>query len=75
MPLDSLAAIVVAGTSLAGGRGGVHRTLLRVLLITTLANGLNQTGVDDYTQQIVKGAVVVGAVLLATAGRRGDIVK
>jgi ribose transport system permease protein len=73
--LDSLAAIVVAGTSLAGGRGGVHRTLLGVLLISVLANGLNQVGADDYTQQIVKGAVIVGAVLLATARRRGEVTK
>lgn len=73
--LDSLAAIVVAGTSLAGGRGGVHRTLLGVLLISVLANGLNQIGADDYTQQIIKGAVIVGAVLLATARRRGEVTK
>jgi ribose transport system permease protein len=73
--LDSLAAIVVAGTSLAGGRGGVHRTLLGVLLISILANGLNQLGADDYTQQIIKGAVIVGAVLLAMSRRRGDVTK
>jgi ribose/xylose/arabinose/galactoside ABC-type transport system permease subunit len=73
--LDSLAAIVVAGTSLAGGRGGVHRTLLGVLLISILANGLNQVGADDYTQQIIKGAVIVGAVMLAMSRRRGDVTK
>ena len=73
--LDSLAAIVVAGTSLAGGRGGVHRTLLGVLLITILANGLNQVGVDEYTQQIIKGAVIVVAVLLATVRRGQEVTK
>lgn len=73
--LDSLAAIVVGGTSLAGGFGGVHRTLLGVLLITVLANGLNQLGTGEYLQQVIKGAVVVVAVLLTTASRREGIVK
>jgi ribose transport system permease protein len=73
--LDSLAAIVVGGTSLAGGFGGVHRTLLGVLLITVLANGLNQLGTGEYLQQVIKGAVVVIAVLLTTASRREGIVK
>lgn len=73
--LDSLAAIVVAGTSLSGGRGGVHRTLLGVLLISILANGLNQVGADDETQQIIKGAVIVGAVLLARTRRPGEVTK
>jgi ribose transport system permease protein len=73
--LDSLAAIVVAGTSLSGGRGGVHRTLLGVLLISILANGLNQVGADDYTQQIIKGAVIVGAVVLAVRRKPGEVTK
>jgi ribose transport system permease protein len=73
--LDSLAAIVVGGTALAGGFGGVHRTLLGVLLITVLANGLNQLGTGEYLQQVIKGAVVVVAVLLTTASRREGIVK
>lgn len=73
--LDSLAAIVVGGTALAGGFGGVHRTLLGVLLITVLANGLNQLGTGEYLQQVIKGAVVVAAVLLTTASRRSGIVK
>jgi ribose/xylose/arabinose/galactoside ABC-type transport system permease subunit len=73
--LDSLAAIVVAGTSLSGGRGGVHRTLLGVLLIAVLANGLNQVGADEYTQQVIKGGVIIGAVLLAVTRRPGEVVK
>jgi len=73
--LDSLAAIVVGGTSLAGGFGGVHRTLLGVLIITVLANGLNQVGMGEYLQQVIKGAVVVVAVLFTTASRREGIVK
>ncbi len=73
--LDSLAAIVVGGTALSGGTGGVHRTLLGVLLITILANGLNQIGVDQFTQEIVKGGVIILAVAITMLGRRGLVVK
>lgn len=73
--LDSLAAIVVGGTALSGGAGGVHRTLLGVLIITILANGLNQIGVDQFTQEIIKGAVIIVAVVITMASRRSLIVK
>jgi len=53
--LDSLAAIVVGGTSLSGGIGGVQRTLLGVLVISILDDGLNLRGVDEFTAEIVKG--------------------
>ncbi len=61
--LDTVAAIVVGGTALTGGVGGVSRTLLGVALITILGNGLNVSGVSTFTQEIVKGAVVIVAVL------------
>jgi ribose transport system permease protein len=61
--LDTIAAIVVGGTALTGGVGGVSRTLLGVALITILSNGLNVSGVSAFTQEIVKGAVIVLAVL------------
>ncbi len=73
--LDSLAAIVVGGTALSGGAGGVHRTLLGVLIITILANGLNQIGVDQFTQEIIKGAVIIVAVVITMASRRSLIIK
>jgi ribose/xylose/arabinose/galactoside ABC-type transport system permease subunit len=62
--LNTLAAIVVGGTSLSGGVGGVHRTLIGVLIIALLDNGLNLMGVDQYAQMVIKGAVVVIAVLI-----------
>jgi len=62
--LNTLAAIVVGGTSLSGGVGGVHRTLIGVLIISLLDNGLNLMGVDEYTQMVVKGTVVILAVLI-----------
>lgn len=72
--LNTLAAIVVGGTSLSGGIGGVHRTLIGVLIIALLDNGLNLMGVSQYSQMMVKGAVIVGAVLISQdRGKIGDI--
>jgi ribose transport system permease protein len=73
--LDSVAAIVIGGTALSGGVGGVGRTLLGVLILTVLSNGLNQVGAADYTQTIVKGAVIIGAAVFTMASQRKLIVK
>lgn len=72
--LNTLAAIVVGGTSLSGGVGGVQRTILGVLIITLLDNGLNLMGVNQYTQMVIKGLVVIGAVVISH-DRRSVIVK
>lgn len=63
--LNTLAAIVVGGTALSGGIGGPQRTMIGVLIVAILDNGLNLMGVGDYTQMIVKGAVVIAAVLIS----------
>lgn len=73
--LNSLAAIVVGGTSLSGGVGGVHRTLLGVLIITFLDNGLNLMGVNQYSQMIIKGLVVIGAVLIGQDRAKLQVMK
>ncbi len=73
--LNTLAAIVVGGTSLAGGVGGVHRTLVGVLIIALLDNGLNLMGVNQYTQMVVKGAVVILAVLISQDRGKHFIIK
>ena len=73
--LNTIAAIVVGGTSLAGGSGGVHRTLIGVAIITVLSNGLNLLGMGPYWQLVVKGFVVIGAVLISQDRTRGLIVK
>jgi ribose/xylose/arabinose/galactoside ABC-type transport system permease subunit len=73
--LNSLAAIVVGGTSLAGGTGGPHRTLIGVLIIAILDNGLYLLGVSQYTQMVVKGAVVVAAVLISQERLRSVVIK
>jgi len=73
--LNTIAAIVVGGTSLAGGIGGVHRTLIGVAIITVLNNGLNLLGMDEYGQLVVKGLVVVAAVLISQDRSRGLLAK
>jgi ribose transport system permease protein len=73
--LNSLAAVVVGGTSLSGGVGGVHRTLLGVLIITILDDGLNLLGVNQYTQMVIKGLVVIAAVLVSQDRSKVMIVK
>lgn len=73
--LNSLAAIVVGGTSLSGGVGGVHRTLLGVLIITFLDNGLNLMGVNQYSQMMIKGLVVIAAVLVGQDRSKLTVMK
>lgn len=60
--LDAIAAVVVGGTSLFGGKGSVGGTFIGTLIIGVLANILNLTGVDPYVQQLFKGALIVIAV-------------
>ncbi len=69
--LDAIVAVVLGGTSLAGGRGGVWRTLAGVLILGILSNMLNLAGVSSFVQQIVKGIVVIGAVAVYTSKGRG----
>ena len=59
-----IAAVVVGGTSLSGGRGNVFGTLIGALIIAVIQNGMNLMGVESYTQKIVLGTVILGAVLL-----------
>jgi ribose transport system permease protein len=68
--LDSIVAVVLGGTSLAGGRGSVLGTIAGVLFLTILSNGLNLAGISPYTQQVVKGVVVVAAVVLYSRKRQ-----
>lgn len=62
--LDAIAAVVLGGTSLSGGRGRIVGTLIGVLIIGTLNNGLNLLGVNSFYQMVVKGIVIAIAVLL-----------
>ena len=62
--LDAIAAVVLGGTSLTGGKGRIFGTLIGALIIGTLNNGLNLLGVSSFYQMVVKGVVIIIAVLL-----------
>ena len=62
--LDAIAAVVLGGTSLSGGRGRIVGTLIGALIIGTLNNGLNLLGVSSFYQLVVKGAVILLAVYI-----------
>ncbi|MBN8234145.1 ribose ABC transporter permease [Halobacillus kuroshimensis] len=62
--LDAIAAVVLGGTSLSGGRGLIVGTLIGALIIGTLNNGLNLLGVSSFFQMVVKGVVIIIAVLM-----------
>lgn len=59
---DAIAAAVIGGTSMTGGVGTVPGTLIGILIIGTLNNGLNLLDVSSYWQQIIKGLIILGAV-------------
>ena len=59
-----IAAVVVGGTSLSGGEGSMIGTLIGALVIAVIQNGMNLVGIESYTQKVVLGLVILGAVLL-----------
>jgi ribose transport system permease protein len=79
LPLQAIAAVLLGGTALSGGSGGVIGTALGVLFIGVLSNGLSISGVPSFWQQIVTGVILVVAVVADRLGglrafrpRRGD---
>jgi ribose transport system permease protein len=68
---DAAAAVLLGGTSFAGGVGGVGGTAVGVLFLATLQNGLSVSGVESFWQQIITGAILIVAVLLDKVQRDG----
>jgi ribose transport system permease protein len=62
--LNAIAAVIIGGTSLSGGRGSIVGTLLGACIIGVLANGLILVGMSDFLRQMVTGFVIIAAVIL-----------
>jgi ribose transport system permease protein len=71
LEFDAITAVILGGTSLFGGRGKLLGTILGVLLYGIIVNGLVLTGTNPYLQSLIKGAILLGVVLLDTWGQRG----
>jgi len=69
--LDAIAAVVIGGTRMAGGAGSIRGTVVGLLLLGVIANMLNLLQVSPYLQGLVKGTIIVAAVLVQR-GRRAD---
>ena len=70
MELQSIAAVVVGGTNLFGGEGGVGGTMIGIAIIGVLSNGLNILGVAEFWQRVVNGLIIVAVVALDQWRRR-----
>ncbi len=72
LELSAIAAVVVGGTSLSGGKGSVINTLLGVLIIAVLQTGLAQIGASEPTKRVITGLVIITAVVLDVYRNRAD---
>ena len=70
--LDAIAAVVLGGTSIAGGKGNIWGTLIGALTLAVLSNGLNFVGVSPYAQRVIKGIIIIGAVVIALRSKDND---
>ncbi|AIG01902.1 ribose ABC transporter permease [Pseudomonas fluorescens] len=68
--LDAIAAVVLGGASIAGGRGVIVGTLLGAMLLGVLNNGLNMLGVSPYVQSVIKGAIILLAIFISRQRHR-----
>ncbi|CAN7351136.1 ABC transporter permease [Bosea sp. LjRoot90] len=71
--LESIAVVVIGGTLLAGGRGGVWGTMAGVFLFATLDAVFNMTGIDAFPKQVLRGAIVILAVAVYAVRSRGHV--
>ena len=71
--LESIAVVVIGGTILAGGRGGVAGTIAGVLLFACLDAGFNMLGVDAFLKQVLRGAIVIAAVAVHAVRTKGHV--
>jgi ribose transport system permease protein len=72
LELSAIAAVVIGGTSLSGGKGSVVNTLIGVLIIAVLQTGLAQIGASEPTKRVITGLVIITAVILDVYRNRSD---
>lgn len=65
LEFDAISAVIIGGAAMAGGKGKVSGTLLGVFLMALLSNGMVLLGINPYGQNVVRGAIVLGAVLIS----------
>ena len=75
MELDAIAAVVIGGASLSGGKGTALNTLLGVFILGMIGNIMNLKNVPAYPQQVIKGLIIIFAVLLQGIQRRSETAK
>ena len=73
--LDAIAAVLVGGVSMSGGKGSILNTVLGVVIMGVLGNALNMMNVSSYPQMIIKGVVIVLAVSLDVFNKRREELK
>jgi ribose/xylose/arabinose/galactoside ABC-type transport system permease subunit len=70
LELNVIAAVVIGGASLSGGTGSILGSIVGAFLMSTLANGCNLTGVPNFVQEILIGAIIIVAVALDALRQR-----
>lgn len=73
LEFDAIAAVIIGGTLLSGGKGTVSGTLLGAFFIALVTNGMVLIGLDQYAQQVVRGALVLAAVLISALRQRRSV--
>ncbi len=68
--LDAIAAVVIGGTAMSGGKGAIIGTLIGAMLLGVLNNGLNLGGVSPYVQNVIKGVIILVAIYIGTSKRK-----
>ncbi|KAF3996289.1 ribose ABC transporter permease [Glaciimonas immobilis] len=69
--LDAIAAVVMGGTAITGGRGSIIGTLIGALMLGVLNNGLNMMGISPYLQNIIKGVIILLAIYISRSSGKG----
>jgi ribose/xylose/arabinose/galactoside ABC-type transport system permease subunit len=71
--LDAIASVIIGGTSLFGGRGGILKTIIGTLILGILRNGLNLIGVTPYWQRVFIGALIIVTVSIDRIQHRKEM--